>query len=338
MDGEAAVKHGRVGVEGLLHHVGAQSHALVPVVVHQVPGRIIDGKAVPGGGVLQIADGEDPVIDGLRQEGDGAQAGHQHHRHQAPVLQGDEHAHRQGQADPARAGVGQADGRQTGQQRHKGPEFSTPGLSGHQNAQIQRDEHDQKLREVIGVIKEGVDPPGHAVVDGHILLGGHDLHAHIALIAAVQGGHRDSGHRQRHHQPELLIPLHRADHQHHDEEGDHMEREEAHGQAGRQTGRQRAADAQEIEEHIGPEDGALQMVLGPGCAPHHKEGGHAHRAQQAVGIVPDLVGGDQHHQQEEAHQEEAGPAHGGEGTEYQASVPHALPHPVDPPDQGTGQV
>lgn len=81
--------------------------------------------------------------------------------------------------------------------------------------QVQGQEHGQLLGKVVGVVKEGVDPARHALIEVHILLGSHDIHADIALIAAVEGGHREAQHRQGHHELELLILAHHADHQQH---------------------------------------------------------------------------------------------------------------------------
>ena len=98
-----AVEVGGIGLEDLLHYIGAQANAPRPVVLHQVPGSLIDAETVLNRTILSgVEDGEDAVVDGLGQEGDGGQTHQQEDRHPAPVQQGQEDQHCPGQADPTR--------------------------------------------------------------------------------------------------------------------------------------------------------------------------------------------------------------------------------------------
>ena len=338
VDGVVAVEHGGVVVKDLLHHVAAQAHAPPPVVAHQVSGGLVDGEAVAGGAVLHVADGEDAVVDALGQEGDGAYPHHDHQGDKAPVLQGHKDHHRQRQANPAGAGERVPHCQQTGAQGGHRQQLPPPALGVEEQREIQGDKHGQQLGEVVGVVEEGVDAPGHIGVERHVLLGGHHVHPNIALVTAVQGGHRDAQHRQHRHGLELLVLAHRAhQHQHQQEPGD-VEREEPHGVPGGQGGDQGVADEAHIQGHIGPQPVQLQPVLGPRGAAQDEQGGHPHRAQQAEGVFPQGVGGHEHHQHQQPQKDEAGPAHGGEEAEGQAAVPHPPARLVDPFDQGAGQV
>ena len=207
-----------------------------------------------------------------------------------------------------------------------------------EEGQIQWQQHHQLLGEVVGVVKDGIDSAGHTGVDGHILLRGHHLHADISLVAAVNGGDRDTQHRQSHHQLKLLIFPHGAYHQQHQQEGGNVEGKEAHGQAGRDGPGQGNADKGHIEAHVGPQGVQLQPILGPGSAADDEQAGDRNRAQQAIGVVPHLMGGHQHHQHEQAQEEESGPANGAQEAAEQAAVPYRAADLVEPLTDGTGDV
>ena len=319
--GGVAVKHGGVVGKGFFQHVGAQAHAPYPVILHQIGGGLVNGKAVLGGGVLCVADGEDAVIDGGGQEGNGAHAQHQHHRNQLPVHQSDEHAGRQRQTDPAGAGIGLADGHDAGGQHHQAGQPPLPAFGAEQQAHIQGDEHDQQLREVVGVVKQGVDPSGHSLVQRHILEGGHDFHAHIALIAAVNSGHGDARHGQTDGQAELVQTLHGIDRHQRQQERGGVEQEEADGKGRGQAAHQREEDAQQVEQHVWAEHIHIQTALGFRGAAQDEQRRHRHGAQEAVGVVPKAVGGRQHGKHKEAQEEKRGAAPGGQPPENEAAVP-----------------
>lgn len=190
------------------------------------------------------------------------------------------------------------------------------------------------LGKVVGVVKEGVDPARHALIEVHILLGSHDIHADIALIAAVEGGHREAQHRQGHHELELLILAHHADHQQHQQKAGQVEGEEAQGEAGGQGARQGDTDKGHIERHIGPQGVQLQPVFGARGTAHHKKSGEGYRPHQAVDVVPHSVGSHEHDHHEQSQEEEGGPAQRPYQAAEQTGVPHPFSRPVDGLEKG----
>ncbi len=117
-----------------------------------------------------------------------------------------------------------------------------------------------------------------------------------------------------------------------------MESEEAQGQVGGDAPHQRPTDADEIERQIGAHPLSLHPQLRVIGTADDEEGAHPHRTDEAVEVVPVVVG-HQHHPHHQKSQEEPGSSsHGGDEAEHEAPIPHALPQAVDPPGDGAGQV
>jgi len=150
--------------------------------------RIKTGEAVPGGGVLHIADSQKAVVDGLGQEGQGNDDRRNGKGYDAPVLKGQKNKDGKGQSQPAGTGIGVADGDEPHAQTGQRGQFAPPGLAVEEEGQQQRKQHDQNFGKVIGVIKEGINTSRHTLVHRHILLRGYDSNTDHALIAAIEGG------------------------------------------------------------------------------------------------------------------------------------------------------
>ena len=338
VDGVVAVVHGGVDLEHLPHHVRVQAHAPDAVVLHQIGGGVVDGEAVEGGGIPHVSDGADAVEDEIGQQRQGAHTQQQERGHEPPVPERQEHHHRQRQADPAGAGEGQADGRQAHRQGKQGQHLPPPALGVEEQGQEEGREHGQHLGEVIGVVKKGVDPPGHSGVEDGVLEGGHYLHPLPALVTAVQGSHGDPGHGDDHQGLELSHLLHRAHHQQHHQEAAGVEQEVAQAHGGGQGAHQPVTDKAHKEQVPGAQPVQLQPVLGAGRTAQKEQRGHRHRPGHVVEVVPNPVGGHQHHQQEQAQEHIGLSPQGRAEAEHQAAVPQPLPHPVEPLGEGAGQV
>ena len=329
VDGVVSVIESGIVEEHPAGHVTAQAHAGNAVILQQPCGVLVDGDAVPGGGILHVADGEDAVEDAPGQEGNGTPPYHQHSGKEPPVHQRQEDYRRQGQSQPTGTGVGHADGggAQTQGDQAAQPSPPTPGVE--RQGSHEGEEHHQHLSKVIGVIKKGVDAPGHVLVKGHVLLGGHHLHPDIALVTAVEGSRRQTDPRQDQEGLELTVFPHSAHRHHRQQEAGQVKEEEPQGQAPAEGAHQTQGNKHRVKGEVGAKPAHLQAPP-PVRAANAIEGKDGHRRQKAVNIVPCLVGRDQHPQGKQPHQGGGGPAKSGEAPEGQAPIPQTAEGPVKP--------
>ena len=142
-------------------------------------------------------------------------------------------------------------------------------------------------------------------IEVHILLGSHDIHADIALIATVEGGHREAQHRQGHH--ELESPYLRTMLTTNAPAKKPVRWKAKKRRERRWTGaRQGDTDKGHIERHIGPQGVQLQPVFGA-RAPFTTKSPVRLPPHQAVDVVPHSVGSHEHDHHEQSQEEEGGP-------------------------------
>ena len=325
-------------LDGQAHRVGAQAGAPDGPGLEHLQGRGVQGEAAGGGGVLQVEDGEDAVEDGVGQEGDGTQAQDQEGGDKPPIPEEDEDCGGKGGADPAGPGVGHAQGGGAHAGGAQGAEPPPPGAAAQHQGHRQGEEHHQHLGKGVGVFKDGEDATGHALVEEGVHIGVVDLHALDALHHAVgRGGEKAHGGEAR--QPlEVVRPLHGAHRHRHAQHGREVEKEEAHGERGRIG--HRPGQAHRPGEDEGVRAHALQVqAQAPAAHPtHHEERRDQEKAHEGIAVVPVLIGEHQDPQHEPADGRRGLGAHGEAQLGEEAVVEEGLALPVDPVEDGGGEV
>ena len=288
---------GRVGVvevvvrDELLHRGGSKARAGDGRGPHHADGRLVEGHPARGGGVRGVGDGQDPVPDGGRQQRDTADA-RRHEEREVPGLPEEHEDHRRaGDAHPAGPGIGHAQGREAHGEGPRRGQTGPPAFGADGQRHQQRQQQDQHLGEGVGVIEDGHDPPGHALVDGGVHVGLVDLHALDPLIDTVEGRHQ-------HHEAagggqalEVRRDPDGADRTQQAERRADVVEEEAPGDAGIVGERHRKTDGGEEQHRVEAHGPDVQPLLFP-HAPQEDAQQEQHPRQELIGVVPPGKGDD----------------------------------------------
>ena len=124
-------------------------------LLDDLDGCLIQRHTTGSGRIREVADGEDPVPDGLRQERHRHATQHNESRDQLRLPQEDHHHHGTGKTHPAGAGIGHSQRHNTQCKNARRSSLHQQGSGTQHQRQYQRQQQNQHLRKGIGVIEKG---------------------------------------------------------------------------------------------------------------------------------------------------------------------------------------